>query len=125
MAKYCKLAVDREIRKTDATADEASKIHRLLSGRHEQRPQPKPLAEKSASRPGGKIGRRAKPAMSKDRFLAGITALGHNVNTANQLLGIGRSTIYRMASGQAAVPPVIARLMDMYERHGIPPEHQP
>jgi len=30
-----------------------------------------------------------------------------------------------MASGRAAVPAVIARLMDMYERHGIPPEHRP
>jgi hypothetical protein len=125
MAKYNKPAVDRAIKNAGADVAEARQIHRLLSGRHETVPEPQPLAKKSASRPGGKLGRRAKPAMSKERFLGGIAALGHNINTANQLLGIGRSTIYRMASGQAAVPPVIARLMDMYERHGIPPEHQP
>ena len=125
MPKYNRLAVDQAIKNAGADADEADKIHRLLRGRHETVPEPEPLAEKSARRPGGKLGRRAKPAMSKDRFLGGIAALGHNVNTANRILGVGRSTIYRMATGKAVVPPVIARLMDMYERHGIPPEHQP
>lgn len=61
--------------------------------------------------------------MSKERFVAGLAALGYNVSTAHRLLGMGRSTIYRMADGSSAVPEVIRRLLDMYERHGIPPEH--
>lgn len=62
--------------------------------------------------------------MTKERFIAGIERLGYNVNTANRLLGIGRSTIYRMSKGQAEVPAVVMRLMDMYERFGIPKEHK-
>jgi hypothetical protein len=36
---------------------------------------------------------------------------------------MGRSTIYRMSNGTSAVPVVVAKLMDMYEKHGIPEEH--
>jgi len=118
MPKYNKAAVDRAIANAGANADEAGKIHRLLRGRHENH-------KTEETRPKNtKRGPRGNAAMSRERFLAGLAGLGHNVNTANQLLGIGRSTIYRMASGQAVVPPVIARLMDMYERYGIPKEHQ-
>jgi len=125
MAKYNKSAVDREIEKSGAEAAEARQIHRILSGRCGKALEVTQLVEIPRKRPGGKPGRRARPAMSRERFLSGIAALGHNVNTANRILGVGRSTIYRMATGKAVVPPVIARLMDMYERHGIPPEHQP
>ena len=62
--------------------------------------------------------------MTKERFVAGLLALGTNVSTAHRLLGVGRSTIYRMSRGTAKVPPVIERLMDMYERFGVPEEHR-
>ena len=127
---YDKVAVNRAIAGSSrhgAAIDraEAAQIHRILSGRCGEALKVTQVVEIPGGRPGGKLGRRAKPAMSKERFLAGIAALGHNINTANQILGVGRSTIYRMASGRAAVPAVIARLMDMYERFGIPPEHCP
>jgi hypothetical protein len=127
---YDKVAVNRAIAGSSrhgAAIDraEAAQIHRILSGRCGDALEVTQIVEIPRKGPGGKLGRRAKPAMSKERFLAGIAALGHNINTANQILGVGRSTIYRMASGRAAVPAVIARLMDMYERFGIPPEHRP
>jgi len=62
--------------------------------------------------------------MSKERFKAGLAALGYNISTANQLLGIGRTSIYRISKGRAAVPMVVMKLLDMYERHGIPEEHK-
>lgn len=63
--------------------------------------------------------------MTRERLIAGLEALGFNVSTAHRLLGVGRSTIYRMADGSSEVPEVVARLMDMYEKHGIPEEHRP
>lgn len=63
--------------------------------------------------------------MTKERLIAGLKRLGYNVSTAHQILGVGRSTIYRMADGTSEVPEVVARLMDMYEKFGIPEEHQP
>jgi hypothetical protein len=62
--------------------------------------------------------------MTCERFVAGLAALGYNVSTANRLLGVGRSTVYRMSQGKAKIPMVVAKLMDMYERHGIPEEHR-
>jgi hypothetical protein len=62
--------------------------------------------------------------MTAERFIEGLAALGYNVNTANQLLGIGRTSVYRISKGGAEVPMVVAKLMDMYERHGIPEEHR-
>ena len=109
MTKYNKAAVDQAIARSRQPIDttEAKAIHRLLQGRTNQE-----------EGPGGEV-----PAMSKERFLAGLDRLGHNVSTAHRLLGCGRSTIYRMANGQAVVPGVVMRLMDMYERFGIPEEH--
>ena len=118
MPKYNKSAVDQAIRKTDASAAEAWQIHRILSGRCGKALEVTQIVDIPAKVPGGES------AMSKERFIIGLAKLGYNINTANQLLGIGRSTIYRMAKGSAKVPPVIMRLMDMYERYGIPPEHK-
>jgi hypothetical protein len=92
-------------------ARERAAIHRLLQGRQRsQEPEPEGKPELAAG---------------ADRFLASITRLGFNVSTADRVLGIGRTSIYRIARGQAAVPPVVARLLDMYERFGIPEEHRP
>ena len=63
-------------------------------------------------------------AMDPATFIQRLAALGYNISTAHRLLGMGRSTIYRMSQGTAEVPAVVARLMDMYERHGIPEDHQ-
>jgi len=62
--------------------------------------------------------------MDKDRFTAGLKALGYNISTAHRLLGIGRASIYRISKGTAQVPMVVMKLMDMYERHGVPEEHR-
>lgn len=108
MTKYSKAAVDAAIRRSrePISSREAAAIHRLLKGRQDPAPPP-----------GDEV-------MSKERFIQGMAALGYNVNTANQVLGIGRSSIYRIARGTAAVPEVVRRLIDMYERFGIPEEHR-
>lgn len=123
MHKYDKDAVNSAIASSNRSGQqisrrEAKQIHRVLSGRDRSRPQPKIARKIPGEGPGGEA------AMSADRFVAGIEALGFNVSTAHRLLGIGRSTAYRMSKGTAEVPGVVMRLMDMYERFGIPKEHQ-
>lgn len=105
---YSKTAVDKAVQASNRAgrrigAREREAIHRLLKGRQST----------------------DEPARSgSDRFLASITKLGFNVSTADRLLGIGRTSIYRIARG-GEVPEVVQRLLDMYERHGIPEEHRP
>ena len=41
-------------------------------------------------------------------------------NGAADLLGIARSTVYRIANGSSEVPEVVVKLLDMYQRHGVP-----
>jgi len=62
--------------------------------------------------------------ITRERFLEGLKALGYNVSTGHRLLGVSRSTMYRISRGTTPVPPVAVKLMDMYERHGIPEEHK-
>jgi hypothetical protein len=112
MTQYSKTAVDKAVEASNRSgrkigAREREAIHRLLRGR-ENRPE----LECPGTRP------------ASDRFLASITKLGFNVSTADRVLGIGRTSVYRIARG-GEVPEVVARLLDMYERHGIPEEHQP
>lgn len=99
--------------------NEARQIHRLLQGRHEREPEPDNSAAISEAPPGVEV-----PTMTKERFVLGLAGLGYNVSTAHRLLGMGRSTIYRMSKGTSVVPEVVAKLMDMYEKHGIPEEHR-
>jgi len=123
MNKTYKLSIDRAIashnRHSETPIDtiEARQIHRLLSGRHNSSPSPETPMENPAEGPGV-------DSMTKERFIAGLARLGYNISTAHRLLGMGRSTIYRMADGTSEVPSVIMRLMDMYERFGIPNEHR-
>jgi len=62
--------------------------------------------------------------MPSSRFRESLARLGYNISTANQLLGIGRTSIYRISKGGAPVPEVVAKLLDMYERFGVPDEHR-
>jgi hypothetical protein len=62
--------------------------------------------------------------MTRERFIAGLERLGHNISTGHRLLGIGRATMYRISRGTSEVPPVVQRLMDMYEKFGVPEEHR-
>jgi len=116
MAKYSKVAVDKAIAASGRSGRpiggrEAEAIHRLLQGRHEP-PQAEPEAEPEAS------------TMTKERFIAGLAQLGYNISTAHRLLGYSRTSMYRILRGQAEVPVVVMKLLDMYERHGIPEEHK-
>lgn len=63
--------------------------------------------------------------MDKERFLASLAKLKVQLTNAHRLLGIGRGTVYRIAAGQTQVPPAAVRLLDMYERFGVPEEHKP
>jgi len=62
--------------------------------------------------------------ITREQFLSTITGLGYNVSTADRILGIGRTTVYRINRGTSEVPEVVARLLDMYIRFGIPEEHK-
>lgn len=58
--------------------------------------------------------------MSKRDFLAAIKRLGYTPHDAHELLGISRSTAFRIAAGTAKVPLVVEKLLKMYELHGVP-----
>ena len=60
----------------------------------------------------------------KERFTQIIEGMGYNISTVHRLLGISRSTAYRIARGTSPVPEVAVRLLDMYARFGIPEEHK-
>ena len=62
--------------------------------------------------------------MTRERFSASLRYLGCNLESGWQLLGISRSTIYRISRGTTEVPETVVKLLDMYERHGVPPEHR-
>jgi transcriptional regulator with XRE-family HTH domain len=36
------------------------------------------------------------------------------------LLGVSAASVYRYANGRAVIPPVVIKLIDMYERYGVP-----
>lgn len=58
-----------------------------------------------------------------ERFFLGLKALGYSVNAAERLIGVPRRTLYRIARGQSDVPMSALKLLDMYERYGVPEEH--
>jgi len=106
---------------------EARETTTAAAGENPRQKSPRPAAEPRPSTavkipgkgPGGKVA-----TMDAAAFMSRLAALGYNISTAHRLLGMGRSTIYRMSKGTAKVPGVVARLMDMYEQHGIPDSHR-
>lgn len=58
--------------------------------------------------------------MTARQFLNAIERLGHTTSTIAAVLGISRSSAFRYANGDAPVPPYVAKLVMMYERHGVP-----
>jgi hypothetical protein len=65
------------------------------------------------------------PAMRVSEFLARVERLGFKPHTAWEVLGVARSTVFRIASGASKVPGCLERLIEMYERYGIPDDHMP
>jgi hypothetical protein len=60
--------------------------------------------------------------MTKKQFLTALEQLGYSPHNAHQVLGIARSTVFRIAGGQSKVPAIVEKLLDMYQRHGVPNE---
>jgi len=58
--------------------------------------------------------------MTQKQFIAAIKSLGYSLNKAPELLGISRTSVYRISAGRAEVPEVVAKLLDMYRRYGVP-----
>lgn len=58
--------------------------------------------------------------MNRKNFVAALARLGYTPHNAHELLGIARSTVFRIVNGQSKVPAVVEKLLDMYERHGVP-----
>jgi plasmid maintenance system antidote protein VapI len=58
--------------------------------------------------------------MSKRDFLAAIKRLGYTPHNAHELLGIARSTVFRIVKGESKVPAVVEKLLYMFEHHGVP-----
>jgi hypothetical protein len=58
--------------------------------------------------------------MTGATFVRKLKALGHTPHNAHELLGISRSAAYKYAADEAEVPTVVQKLLDMYERHGVP-----
>lgn len=62
--------------------------------------------------------------MTRSAFLFALSKLGYSPHNAHQILGIGRSTVFRISAGQSKVPPAVVRLIDMYLRYGVPKDHE-
>lgn len=58
--------------------------------------------------------------MTPERFVTKLKKLGYTPHNAHELLGVGRRSIFRYAEGETPVPEVVIKLLDMYERHGVP-----
>jgi plasmid maintenance system antidote protein VapI len=58
--------------------------------------------------------------MSKRDFVATLKRLGYTPHNAHELLGIARSTVFRIVNGSSKVPAVVEKLLQMYELHGVP-----
>jgi len=39
-------------------------------------------------------------------------------------MAVSRTTLYRIARGESEAPIIVAKLLDMYGRHGVPEEHK-
>jgi hypothetical protein len=62
--------------------------------------------------------------MTTKQFTMAIKRLGYTPHNAHELLGIARSTVFRIIAGESKVPPAVEKLIDMYERHGVPHPHR-
>jgi hypothetical protein len=60
--------------------------------------------------------------MTRKQFEMSIKRLGYRPHNAHLLLGIARSTVFRIIAGQTKVPPVVEKLLAMYELYGVPEE---
>jgi hypothetical protein len=58
--------------------------------------------------------------MTRKTFLAILAELGYTPHNAHEILGIARSTVFRIAAGKIKVPPGTEKLLQMYRRHGLP-----
>lgn len=58
--------------------------------------------------------------MTQKQFLAALDRLGTSKNGAAELLGIARSTVYRIVAGETPVPPAVVKLIECYLRNGVP-----
>ena len=62
-------------------------------------------------------------SMGPATFVRRLKQLGFTPHNAGLLLGIGRSSAYKYANGVSEIPAYIVKLLDMYERYGIPEGH--
>lgn len=58
--------------------------------------------------------------MTPETFIRRLKKLGFTPHNADELLGIGRSSAFKYASGESEVPTIVELLLEMYERHGVP-----
>jgi hypothetical protein len=58
--------------------------------------------------------------MTKKQFKTALIALDCSKNGASDLLGIARSTVYRILAGDTEVPLYVEKLLVMYLRYGVP-----
>ena len=58
--------------------------------------------------------------MTTKQFTMAIRRLGYTPHNAHELLGIARSTVFRIVNGESKVPAVVEKLLKMYELHGVP-----
>ena len=122
------IGAERQNRR-DAGELETNPLHWIKTERRyeEQQPSPPHIARTpqrklTGSRP-WKTNQRT-PTMTADKFVKTLKRLGYTPHNAQQVLGISRSTIFRIVNGTSEVPPVVEKLLAMYERFGIPEEHK-
>jgi transcriptional regulator with XRE-family HTH domain len=62
--------------------------------------------------------------MTMKQYLAALKSLGLTVagqRTAD-VLGLSVRQVQRFASGESEIPGSVAKLLEAYQRHGLPPE---
>jgi len=58
--------------------------------------------------------------MTPETFVRKLAKFGYTPHNAHELLGVGRRSVFRYASGDTEVPEIVIRLLRMYELHGVP-----
>lgn len=59
-------------------------------------------------------------AMTKETFVKVLKKLGHTPYSSHDDLGLSLRQAMRYAAGDQPIPGPVAKLLDMYQRHGIP-----
>lgn len=92
----------------------AGHLSSIRSRVREDKPEPQPATESEATMPV------RDQAMTAKAFCDWLEQKELTNWTAAPILGVSHPQVYRYATGKTPIPETIARLIAMFDRHGIP-----